>query len=1518
MKFFIKTLLKYLERVFQGAFALTLCFLPVSHILASGQIIAAEYYVNTDPGKGNGTSVSVPDDGTFNESLESITFELPANSYSEGYHTIYVRFKEANGKWGAPKGMVFKVGLEKEFIHEIKAAEYFVDNDPGKGMGTPITVTEDGAFDNAVESIEIDISGGAYSEGQHMVYVRFKDANEQWGAPKGQVFSVRENADFTYSISKAEYFIDTDPGKGNGTSIVTAVDGTFDGNTESFEMDVQLSNLSDGLHMIYTRFQDNTGNWGAEKGFQFQVKSTEDEDLYIETAEYFVNEDPGAGSGTSIAAPADGTFDEPIEELEATFTISDLPIGRHFVYFRVKGSNGKWGPARGVPFQVENITVVEKAEYYFNSDPGEGNGTAITASKDGSFNSTEEEVQLDIPVSETGLGVGQHTMYLRFRNSKGEWSQPSSKTFSIQTKPVIAVSTDTLIFGEHVVGDSLAQTFTIKNNGDGALNITNITSSSSEFNVSQTSGSIPANSSNELTFTVNYEPTSAGDKNATLTIANNDQNKTIKLLGSALAKAPIMEVSSSSLDYGTVIVGDSVARYVAIYNTGYDTLKLANISVNSEEFRVSPTSGVLAPGFALTDSLVINVALVPGTEGNKNASLNLSGNVSTQQVSLSGIAELNPEPTIALSTDSLSFGAVEIGKDSARSFQIRNLGTNALTVSTVSMSGEAFSAEISAPVDIERGSPLTVPVIFAPGTVSGFSGYIEITSNDVAKNKTRVVFSGEGTLGPPTRLLSINPDTLNFGLVTQSTTSKQVLTLSNDGNATLKITVIGSDNNNFYVENAPSPSDPLFISPESSQDVEITFAPDNGGGEEFAGKLNISSDRTNSSAAEQVVLKGIGVDEPAPSIQMSTQKLNFGEVRIENSSSLSFSVTNGGNADLIVNNLTTDNSAFKIDSPTNFPFTLQPSQQQSIVVEFDPVNPQVYSAQLTLQSNIDPAKIDLSGKGVALSTGVDSTEIKSGTNSVVSGQSVPINITPTGLGDSGAAYVYYKSGGGAGKSSYTKTQLQNSGSGVYSVSLPANIVSVNGISYWFEVTDGSEVSTSPAKDPHLNPYTIIVETPSGIVKSSPQPAGTEQNLYRMISIPLTGISGAVDTVMKNFGAGSEDTWRLFRWQSGSYIEHTASNFESFAPGRGYWFITTKAASIKTGSGKSARTDEMFSIFLQPGWNMIGSPFAYTTSWDNAEKPESVENLWHYDGTGFTNSPTMKPWEGYFVNNSSNNPVELKLNPAQEASGSTKQIGGNYLTFDDSQGWSIHVNASSGMVADRYNYLGVQQEALDGLDSFDLKDAPKQPGEFLQLAFHDEKISAEKLAVDFRSHTSEGHYWDFEVHTNSSSPEINMDFSPLGEFPGEFQVRLIDINQSTIWNLNIEEENSRSIRSALGDTLTRKFRLLAGTEAFIKSNNMGISELPASFVLKHNYPNPFNPSTTIVFGLPESAEVTLEVFDALGRKVSTLINKKMEAGYYDLIWNAASMASGVYFYRLSARGSTSKSTYTKIQKMTLIK
>jgi hypothetical protein len=76
-----------------------------------------------------------------------------------------------------------------------------------------------------------------------------------------------------------------------------------------------------------------------------------------------------------------------------------------------------------------------------------------------------------------------------------------------------------------------------------------------------------------------------------------------------------------------------------------------------------------------------------------------------------------------------------------------------------------------------------------------------------------------------------------------------------------------------------------------------------------------------------------------------------------------------------------------------------------------------------------------------------------------------------------------------------------------------------------------------------------------------------------------------------------------------------------------------------------------------------------------------------------------------------------------------------------------------------------------------------------------------------------------------------------------------------------------------------------------------AQIPTVFFMDQNYPNPFNPSTTIRFGVPRAAEVTIGVYDVLGRLTGRLVSGRFEAGYHSVSWTCAECSAGLYFARM---------------------
>jgi len=103
----------------------------------------------------------------------------------------------------------------------------------------------------------------------------------------------------------------------------------------------------------------------------------------------------------------------------------------------------------------------------------------------------------------------------------------------------------------------------------------------------------------------------------------------------------------------------------------------------------------------------------------------------------------------------------------------------------------------------------------------------------------------------------------------------------------------------------------------------------------------------------------------------------------------------------------------------------------------------------------------------------------------------------------------------------------------------------------------------------------------------------------------------------------------------------------------------------------------------------------------------------------------------------------------------------------------------------------------------------------------------------------------------------------------------------------------------------------GGVTFIEEEKF-IGEIPSTYFLSNNFPNPFNPSTKIKYSIPKSSQVTLKIFNTLGEELETLVNEEKPVGTYEVNWNAANLPSGVYFYQLKA------GEFMSVKKMILIK
>jgi gliding motility-associated-like protein len=312
----------------------------------------------------------------------------------------------------------------------ITKAEYFFDSDPGKGNGTPISVTPSG---NVTFTASIPTS--SLSQGFHQLGMRVKETGGVWSIFESRGFYITASTSNVGNIAAAEYFLDSDPGNGNGTSIPVS-----SGANVNFVVSIPTASLASGFHFLAIRTKDTSERWGVFEARGFYITNSTSNVSNISAAEYFFDTDPGSGNATPLSIPSGAT---------STFTVSlpanGLQPGFHFLAIRVKDANGKWGVFESRGFYVTGSTTdvasITQAEYFFDADPGNGNGASLSVPSGAisTFTAT-------IPV--TGLTPGFHFLTIRAKRAEGKWGIFESRGFYISAS---SATTGDIVAAEYFI-----------------------------------------------------------------------------------------------------------------------------------------------------------------------------------------------------------------------------------------------------------------------------------------------------------------------------------------------------------------------------------------------------------------------------------------------------------------------------------------------------------------------------------------------------------------------------------------------------------------------------------------------------------------------------------------------------------------------------------------------------------------------------------------------------------------------------------------------------------------------------------------------------------------------------------------------------------------------------------------------------------------------------------------------------------------------------------------------------------
>lgn len=504
-------------------------------------------------------------------------------------------------------------------------------------------------------------------------------------------------------------------------------------------------------------------------------------------------------------------------------------------------------------------------------------------------------------------------------------------------------------------------------------------------------------------------------------------------------------------------------------------------------------------------------------------------------------------------------------------------------------------------------------------------------------------------------------------------------------------------------------------------------------------------------------------------------------------------------------------------------------------------------------------------------------------DSAVLGQSIRLNVLlPAGV-VTFAESLYYRKGG---ERSFSRLPLQRLGDSLRA-SIPAEAVSLQGLEFFIQLLSSRGVSRFPLSG---------VDTIRVRFESFTSPIVLQRRVYKMVSVPaeLNDVS-PLGVLEDDLGPYNPAVWRLFRWDRDRYVEHPAMTAH-FAPGNSFWLITQAGGLFDIDRGKSVPTLAPADIVLDTGWNQVASPFAFRVDWGAAISNVNVSPAYFYDGVSpyQLNVTVLEPWEGYFVENRSGERLTVRIPPVEAPSAIPKSIPVVGLGMKEFV-LQLSAEAAASGLRDSYNYLGFKEQATRGADRLDLHEPPPV-GEYLQLSI----MEGRTYAANFKPFPADGEEWAVRITSPLPNQTVTVHIEEHGTRPDGFEIYVLDKDEFT----PLSTHNGSFIVQTWEAHSSRWLKILIGTTSFAEAHSGGIPLVPLAYALEQNFPNPFNPSTTIRYQLSKKSNVRLEVFNLLGQLVKTLVRGEQVTGTYSVRWNGDNtnglpVASGMYIYRLRA-------------------